>query len=379
MKKSFAFLFSTALASQAALIQFELSPPGTDTAVGLIPSNEVPVAVTSTGSGNTISGGIVFDTATSVLQLALGYGSAAGFTDLTGAATAMHIHGPAGPGTNASVVVSLVPYHFPAANPAKGGIVFGNVPIQPNVASMLLARLTYINIHTPTYPGGEIRGQLIPVLTNSLPPLVTCPPNRTVECGTAAQLTAVVSDPDGEALTVVWTVNGVGLQTNDVPASQPPAPANVTLSSSLPLGANLVGVTVTDSAANTVSCSTTVTVVDTSPPSIVAASATPSVLWPPNHKMVNVTILARVADTCGATTWKITGVTSNERMNGKGSGNTSPDWLITGDHTLQLRAERSGGGSGRVYSITIVATDASGNVSQPKVVTVKVPHSQGKR
>ena len=69
---------------------------------------------------------------------------------------------------------------------------------------MLLERLTYLNIHTPEFPGGEIRGQLIPVLTNNTAPTVACPPASTVECSSPAQLTAQVSDPDGDTLTVVW-------------------------------------------------------------------------------------------------------------------------------------------------------------------------------
>ena len=64
-------------------------------------------------------------------------------------------------------------------------------------------------------------------------------------------------------------------------------------------------------------------------------------------------------------------------MEGEGDGNTSPDWEITGDLTLDLRAERSGQGDGRVYTITIECTDASGNPSA-KDVTVIVPHDQGK-
>jgi hypothetical protein len=61
-----------------------------------------------------------------------------------------------------------------------------------------------------------------------------------------------------------------------------------------------------------------------------------------------------------------------------GDGNTSVDWRITGDHTVLLRAERSGNGGGRIYFITVRASDASGNRSQTKTVTVTVPKSQGK-
>lgn len=378
MKTSMALLLATTLCCPAATVHFELSPPGTGAGVGLSPSNEVPPSVTSTGSGNTIGSGLVFDTASLNLNVSIGYGSAEGFTDLTGPAIAMHVHGPAGPGTNAAVLVSLVPLSIPAADPSKGGVILGSVPFPTNEVSDLLAGLTYINVHTTNYPGGEIRGQVIPVFTNYLPPSVMCPTNTTVECGTPAQLTALVSAPEGNALTVVWTVNGTAAQTNAVPASSPPAPAEVLFTSLLPLGTNLVAVTATDNATNSASCAVTVTVVDTTPPVIVAASASPNVLWPPNHKFVNVTVTARVTDTCSATTWKITRVTSNEAVDAKGSGHTSPDWQITGAHTVQLRAERAGPGSGRVYSITIQARDTSGNLSLPKMVTVTVPHDQGK-
>jgi len=121
-----------------------------------------------------------------------------------------------------------------------------------------------------------------------------------------------------------------------------------------------------------------VTVVDTTAPVIVSASASPNVLWPPNHKFVNIAVTARVTDTCSSTTWKILKVTSNEAVNAHGSGHTAPDWQITGAHTVKLLAERAGPGNGRVYSLTIQAVDASGNLSSPTVVTVTVPHDQGK-
>lgn len=375
MKAVCTLLLGAALSTQAALVQFSLSPPGTDKAVGMSWMNEVPPPTNSMGTGGAISGGIVFDTSNNILHLAIGYGSAAGFSNLTGAAVAMHIHSPAGPGTNAGVIIPLTAYSFPAATPADGGIIFGDVPIGTNDVPHLMAGLAYINIHTVEYPGGEIRGQLVPHI--NAPPQVSCPADATVECGTPTQVTVVVSDPDGDAMTVVWSVNGVAQKTNSVPASSPPAPANVMFVTTLPLGTNHVGVQVTDTAHHTVSCSTVIKVVDTTPPVIVAVAADPNVLWPPNHKMVNVRVTARVTDTCSDTTWKIISVTSNEPVNGLGDGDTAPDWLITGDHTLQLRAERSGKGTGRVYTITIQAKDTSGNLSVPKTVTVKVPKSQG--
>src|SRR5947209_12950918 len=91
VKSAFVLLLISVLSSQAAIVQFHLSPAGTDTAVGLSPSNQVPRANGSRGSGNEISGGIVFDTDSSKLAIAVGFGSAAGFSDLSGPAIAMHI------------------------------------------------------------------------------------------------------------------------------------------------------------------------------------------------------------------------------------------------------------------------------------------------
>jgi hypothetical protein len=69
-------------------------------------------------------------------------------------------------------------------------------------------------------------------------------------------------------------------------------------------------------------------------------------------------------------------VTSSEPVSGKGAGNTAPDWEITGDHTVRLRAERLGPNVARVYTLTVRATDAAGNASTT-LLTVTVPHDQG--
>jgi len=337
--------------------------------------NEVPPPTNSTGTGGAISGGLVFDSSSNILHLAIGYGSAAGFSNLTGAAIAMHIHSPAGPGTNAGVLIPLTAYHFPAANPTNGGIIFGAVPIGTNDVSNLMAGLNYINIHTPQYPGGEIRGQLLPA--PNTPPTVSCPSDSTLECGTLAQVTVVVGDPDGDALTVVWTVNGVAVQTNTLPATSPPTLANVLFMTSLGLGTNHVGVTVTDSGGSTASCGTVIKVVDTTPPVITKVAADPKVLWPPNDKWVNVRVFAQVTDTCDATTWKIVSVTSDEPASARNDASKDPDWVITGDHTVKLRAEKNPQGSARTYTITVQAKDVSGNLSDTKTVTVMVPKSQG--
>ena len=69
-------------------------------------------------------------------------------------------------------------------------------------------------------------------------------------------------------------------------------------------------------------------------------------------------------------------VTSNEPDDGLGDGDTADDIVILDDLTFNLRAERSGTGEGRVYTITYQATDACGN-STIATATVTVPHSSG--
>jgi hypothetical protein len=372
MKKAIAVLLSSAAICQAALIPIGFSPAGTNAGTGLSPANEVPAVTNSTGSGGAISGGLVFDTDSSTLLVTVGYGSAAGFTDLTGAATNLTLNGPAATNQNAAVLFDLAPFSFPAVKPALGGVIFGSVIIPTNAIGDLLAGYDYITIGTETNASGEIRGQLV-----SLLPTVACPTNSTVQCGTAAKVTVQVSQPEGNAITAVWSLNGNAVQTNHVPESHPPVATNIVFTAQLPLGTNDLAVVATDSANFSASCDTTVTVVDTTAPTISNACPSPKSLWPANHKMVAVTITAKVKDTCGSAKWCITKVQSNESVNGKGDGNTSPDWKIVGDHTVLLRAERSGTGSGRIYTITIQAKDASGNLSNPKTVMVTVPKSQG--
>jgi hypothetical protein len=144
------------------------------------------------------------------------------------------------------------------------------------------------------------------------------------------------------------------------------------------LGTHTVTLVVTDSYGETDDDETTIVVQDTTQPTINSISADPAVLWPPNHKMVEVIVTVDAEDICDATpACNIINVTSNEPINGLGDGNTEPDREVTGDLSVKLRAEHAGGGTGRVYTIHIACTDVSGNTATA-TVEVNVPHDQGK-
>jgi hypothetical protein len=109
--------------------------------------------------------------------------------------------------------------------------------------------------------------------------------------------------------------------------------------------------------------------------------AVPSVLWPPNHNMSTVNTTVAAADVCDpSVTITLVSATSDEPddVNGGGDGFTTNDiQLGESPFTLLLRAERQGGGDGRVYTLTYVASDHSGNSSLPMATEVDVPHDLG--
>ncbi|HEX7154497.1 MAG TPA: M36 family metallopeptidase [Thermoanaerobaculia bacterium] len=141
-----------------------------------------------------------------------------------------------------------------------------------------------------------------------------------------------------------------------------------------PIGPTTVTGTATRSDTTTTTCDFTVTVSDAQPPSINGLSVSPSVINDNNHKMVDVTVSYTSTDNSGnANVCSIT-VTSNEPVNSVGDGNTAPDWEIVDAHHIRLRAERSGNGTNRIYTITVTCVDAAGNTTSASTQVV-VPHN----
>jgi hypothetical protein len=116
---------------------------------------------------------------------------------------------------------------------------------------------------------------------------------------------------------------------------------------------------------------------DTAAPAL-SVHLTRDMLWPPRHQYVTVEASVIVSDNADpGVTATLVSVTSNEPDDGLGDGDTANDIVILDDHTFDLRAERSGPGAGRVYTITYRATDACGNTNLASA-TVSVPHDRGR-
>lgn len=181
---------------------------------------------------------------------------------------------------------------------------------------------------------------------------------------------AEAEGPDGAV--VEFTVTAGGSSDPD-----PAVTCNRPSGTMFPLGDTEVVCTATDSFGQQAVGTFTVTVADTIDPMITSLSATPAVLAPPNHRLVEVEVTVDAVDLVDPLPGcHVFDVTANEPVVGAGSGNTDFDWRITGALEVELRAERSGEGTDRVYRVHVLCSDGSGN-SARGAVEVTVPKSTG--
>ncbi|MEO8763670.1 MAG: choice-of-anchor tandem repeat GloVer-containing protein [Ginsengibacter sp.] len=139
-----------------------------------------------------------------------------------------------------------------------------------------------------------------------------------------------------------------------------------------PVGTTINTFVATSASGKKDSCSFKIEVRDSRGPIITPVLPYPAILWPADHTMRNVSINYFAWDHCGTASC-VLDVKSDEPVSGTGPGDKSPDWVIVDNHHVKLRAERSGNGNGRVYTVTVTCSDASGNTTARKT-RIFVPH-----
>ena len=213
----------------------------------------------------------------------------------------------------------------------------------------------------------------VDIISNQLP-IADAGQDQTFEIGDNCLAVVMLDgseshDPDQDELTYFWTWDG-GSAIGMNPEIQ------------LPLGVHTITLIVNDGTMDSNSDTVDIIVIDQTPPEI-TVTATPDILWPPNHEMIEINLTVEVSDNCDEyPNIVLTSVISNEPDNGKHDGNTINDIqnadVGTEDYNILLRAERSGKGDGRIYTITYTVIDASGNDSMASA-TVTAPHNKESR
>jgi predicted outer membrane repeat protein len=193
-------------------------------------------------------------------------------------------------------------------------------------------------------------------LIDETPPSIECPPDMVVTLGSGE---CAASGLSLGAAVAADTCTGV-VVTNDAPTTFLP-------------GQTVVTWTATDGCGNAATCMQLVDVLDATEP-FLECSVEETMLWPPNHGMIDVGLLVNVNDDCDSGLPPTITVYANEDdEEATGDGTHSPDAL----DSLRLRAERKGDGNGRVYLIVVSAEDTAGNVGTSACAVV-VPHDRSK-
>jgi hypothetical protein len=166
------------------------------------------------------------------------------------------------------------------------------------------------------------------------------------------------------------TVELTGAQTGTL--EQPGGTASVLVTAE---GTTIVSYSAVDNAGNHEASQTLTVRIDRSAPVLSGLPASGCTLWPPNKRLVQVARIGATDALAGLTAFAVTG-TSSEAPSTPGT----PDIVITGTglqtRVVQLRADRGGGGPGRVYTLTATATDVAGNAVS-STATCLVPHDRG--
>jgi|GEM_PF-538134 len=322
-----------------------------------------------------------------------------GLSNITGA----HIHMGA-PDENGPIVVSFYPIDTNASSPlgppinvsgvlSQGVITAANLtgPLNGSSLGSLVSLIqngsAYVNVHTSRYPGGEIRGQIMPVGGNQTKPSnVTTPTNATQNLvviditmpnGTTmtyhintsgianitgtTSITINITSPEGRVQTITINLTGV---TNATQATNMTQTGNMTGPSNM----NLTGATDANMTGTTNMTGVTSYI----------ANMTGGAEVPPNNStargiaVFNVTTLPSSTNMTGVTNQtgagNATGVAGNNTIVGLLAANQSFSTLVTAVNAAGLAGTLNGTGP---YTIFAPTNDAFNNLLQTKGMTAQ--------
>ena len=210
-------------------------------------------------------------------------------------------------------------------------------------------------------------------------PPPTCDANGAYATQCDGETTSVSLDGSGSsgALTYAWDSDCPGFEFDDSTSAAP----TLTLDT-VPGGVSCSVFLTVDDGIESDSCESTVTVTDTTPPTIRTHGLVR--LWPPNHEyhVLSLSDCAVLEDSCAGPldldlAGTIVSISSDEPedVKGGGDGNTTDDIVITGTSSFMLRSERQGGGNGRIYTVRFTARDSEGNMNRD-ACRIGVPHDR---
>lgn len=216
------------------------------------------------------------------------------------------------------------------------------------------------------------------VLTiNNSPPSIAVTGGGVYELNTDIFLNGQVADYDGDTLSYSWHEGATTYCTgniNTIFGGEPVDLSTCGLIDGLALGNHIITLEVNDGTTSPVTADLEVTIIDTGVPTLSPVPNT-STLWPPNHQMIDIILEANADDNSGEVTLSAS-ISCDDPGAIPGTDYTEPQInQSTGIITFQLRSERPGHGNGRIYIITVTATDSSNNSSTATVAIVS-PHDR---
>ncbi len=300
---------------------------------------------------------------------------------------------------------------------SEGGVVVasGDIDALGNATlDLSLVPLLGVGAHTYTLDvsdGTDTGSDAVTVSVENTAPAAVSSGSGTYQYGDDIALGGTISDYDGDLLDYTWTVGSEIVASGSVLTAVGGGPVALpieVLAGGLTLGDHLVDLTVTDGIYTVSASAISVSVVDSEAPTL-APTATPNLLTPPKKQMVDVVVEANAFDNTGGYLTIDVAIASNESPkkdddddddgddddDDDSDDNDEMDYIVvsvdqeTGTAYLQLRAEKGKEKLSyinedgkkkkkhidRTYTITVTATDLSGNTSSADVI-VTVPRDK---